>query len=204
MYIPNHFKIEDKTIVEDFISTYSFGTLISSLHSTRNWAVHLPFQWHSKPDGILNSHLAIQNELAVAWQKQEKISNVLCIFQGPDAYISSKWYQKEDVPTWNYLSVHCYGSVYKVQGDELLHDLQTMLNTYESKELISLSSYHPKTLNQIKGILGFRFHIEEIHASFKLSQHKKQDHERILAELEARDHKSQALAQEMRKFLDQK
>lgn len=79
MYIPNHFKIEDKTIVEDFISTYSFGTLISSLHSTRNWAVHLPFQWHSKPDGILSSHLAIQNELAISWQNKKQ-SLMCCVF----------------------------------------------------------------------------------------------------------------------------
>ena len=204
MYIQSQFKIEDKTIIEDFISTYSFGTLVSTINSNRNWAVHLPFHWYSKSDGILSSHLAIQNELALVWQKQKKITDVLCIFQGPDAYISSKWYQKEDVPTWNYLSVHCYGTVYRIEGDELLHDLQNMLNTYESEEPISLSNYHSKTLNQIKGILGFRFHIEEIHASFKLSQHKKQDHTRILAELEIRDNNSKALAKEMRKFLNQK
>tara|TARA_B100001093_G_scaffold447600_1_gene452617 strand:- start:8274 stop:8732 length:459 start_codon:yes stop_codon:yes gene_type:complete len=152
----------------------------------------------------LSSNLSIQNELAVEWQKQEKITNVLCVFQGPDAYISSKWYQKEDVPTWNYLSVHCYGTVYKVEGDELLHDLQTMLNTHQYKAPIDLNSYHPQTLNQINGIFGFRLHVQDIHVSFKLSQHKKQNHAKIIAELETRDDKSKALAREMRKFLGQK
>ncbi|MAJ32787.1 MAG: hypothetical protein CMC18_09140 [Flavobacteriaceae bacterium] len=67
MYIPGQFKIEDKTIIEDFISAYSFGTLVSTMSTGQIWAVHLPFQWHSKPTSILSSHLSIQNELAVEW-----------------------------------------------------------------------------------------------------------------------------------------
>ena len=31
------------------------------------------------------------------------------MFQGPHSYISSSWYENEEVPTWNYQAVHIYG-----------------------------------------------------------------------------------------------
>lgn len=32
--------------------------------------------------------------------------DVLVVFQGPRAYISSFRYRKEEVPTWNYQAIH--------------------------------------------------------------------------------------------------
>lgn len=32
--------------------------------------------------------------------------DVLVVFQGPHAYISSFRYRKEEVPTWNYQAIH--------------------------------------------------------------------------------------------------
>ena len=39
---------------------------------------------------------------------------------GPDGYISPRWYAKRDtVPTWNYVSVEAVGTVRKLDDDEL-------------------------------------------------------------------------------------
>jgi transcriptional regulator len=32
-------------------------------------------------------------------------------FSGPHSYISSSWYDHENVPTWNYIAVHVYGKI---------------------------------------------------------------------------------------------
>ncbi|WP_308161437.1 FMN-binding negative transcriptional regulator [Bacillus sp. ISL-46] len=57
---------------------------------------------------------------------------MLLIFQGPHAYISSSWYEIEEVPIWDYLAVHAYGTARVISGDELKLALDTMLKYYES------------------------------------------------------------------------
>jgi len=49
------------------------------------------------------------------------------MFQGPHAYISSSWYESENVPTWNYQSVHVYGTVSIMSEKELEEDLIQLL-----------------------------------------------------------------------------
>jgi transcriptional regulator len=41
---------------------------------------------------------------------------VLLIFQGAHTYISPRWYDHVNVPTWNYMMVHLYGKVRLVEG----------------------------------------------------------------------------------------
>ncbi|MCY1050312.1 FMN-binding negative transcriptional regulator, partial [Mammaliicoccus sciuri] len=47
------------------------------------------------------------------------------------AYISSTWYEKEDVPTWDYQSIHAYGKGHLLSESELIDDLTILLNKYE-------------------------------------------------------------------------
>ena len=61
--------------------------------------------------GVLRGHVARANPL---WREFDPGTNVLAIFQGPQAYISPSWYatKKEHgrvVPTWNYAVVHAHG-----------------------------------------------------------------------------------------------
>lgn len=88
----------------------------------------------------------------------EENEKALVIFQGPHAYISSSWYEKEAVPTWNYQAVHVYGKA------ELVKELTTMLETYEShrEQLVLWDTLSEELLEkQMKGIVGFRIIIDE-------------------------------------------
>ena len=58
-------------------------------------------------DYYITGHMAYGNP---QWKTFEIDENVLVIFQGPHAYISSSWYKDENVPTWNYQAVHVYGT----------------------------------------------------------------------------------------------
>jgi transcriptional regulator len=70
----------------------------------------------------------------------------------------------------------------------------------DSKEPISLHDMSPKTMRQIKGIVGFQIKIEDIQATYKLSQGREHDHQKIISELEQReDSASSAIAKCMRK-----
>ncbi len=62
--------------------------------------------------------------------------DVLVMFQGPHAYISSSWYSRENVPTWNYQAVHMYGKASILEKDELIEELTIMLEKYENIEKI--------------------------------------------------------------------
>jgi len=61
--------------------------------------------------GVLRGHVARANPI---WRDFDPGTDVLAIFQGPQAYISPSWYatKKEHgrvVPTWNYAVVHAHG-----------------------------------------------------------------------------------------------
>jgi transcriptional regulator len=58
--------------------------------------------------------------------KDLEASEVLVIFNGPHTYISSSWYDHENVPTWNYIAVHVYGTVKLIEGESLRHSLSTI------------------------------------------------------------------------------
>src|ERR1035441_6463095 len=105
MYIPSSNLMSDKAEIIEFMKRYSFATIITSKNDNPI-ATHLPFTITLIEDKvILTSHFANDNE---QWKDIEEC-NILVIFSEPHAYISPSNYDKEqNVPTWNYLTVHCY------------------------------------------------------------------------------------------------
>ena len=130
------------------------------------------------------------------------LENVLVMYQGPHAYISSSWYKSENVPTWNYQAVHIYGMASILSEQELEQDLTLLLQKYEQHRnnpalWENLSS---QTKNQIKGIVGFKIKIQEVQAAYKLSQNRNEDdYQNIIDKLyEEKDLNSQQLAEVMK------
>src|SRR5205814_7596642 len=74
------------------------------------FASHLPLLLDSSRGerGMLRGHLARANP---QWQQFRPDQEVLALFQGPHAFVSSNWYEDpaNSVPTWNYTAVHVYG-----------------------------------------------------------------------------------------------
>lgn len=199
MFTPSHYKNENSSEIKEFISHNSFGILVNQVDG-KPWATHIPLELDIDSDGndILVGHIAKVNP---QWKYFEENKQVLCIFNGPHSYVSSSWYQKEEVPTWNYIAVHVYGTL-KIQKEEaLLSSLHKLVDKYEknSKEPISIHGMSPKTMRQIKGVVGFEINIEDIQATYKLSQGRVHDHKKIVEELEERDAGSKAVAKAMQK-----
>jgi len=185
MHIPTSYKQTDLVEIKNFLKENSFGILVNQVDN-KPWATHIPLELDIDTNGkdILVGHIAKANPQASHFTEN---STVLCIFNGPHSYISSSWYQKEDAPTWNYIAVHVYGKLHILEENEVMASLHKLVDKYErnSKNPISVSDMSKRTLKQIKGIVGFKIEIEDIQAAYKLSQNNKEDHNRIVSELEA-------------------
>ncbi len=189
MFVPKHFEVSDRTVIDQFIRDNSFGILISTVDDAP-FATHLPF--HFTNEGKLLCHVARANQ---QWKSIED-QNVLIVFPGPHAYISPTWYEESGVPTWNYQTVHVYAKASCFQDEDRLQSL-----------VMDLSAVHEagneKTWNRefdsrmLKAIVGIELNIIDIQCKFKLSQNKsKQDHQNVTQELELQG--EDLLAQQMR------
>ena len=202
MYIHPLNSWETETEVQEFIQKNAFATLYSQVDG-KPWATHLPLFLEKKSVGkfILHGHLAKANPQA---KQLANLEEVLVVFQGPHAYISSSWYTHENVPTWNYLAVHVYGKARLIEGEELLHHLKSLVDQYETgrPNRVQVETMTQSYLDgQIRALVGFEIEIKEIHASAKLSQNRDdENYERIVQQLEQSSLASdQEVAEEMRK-----
>ncbi len=200
MYTPHQYKNENLADVKEFIKKHSFGILVNQVDN-KPWATHIPLELDIDSEGndVLVGHIAKANP---QWRHFKEKEQVLCIFNGPHSYVSSSWYQEEEVPTWNYVAVHAYGELVVLEEEAVLNSLFKLVDKYEkdSKDPLSLHDMSPKTMRQIKGIVGFKILISDIQATYKLSQGREHDHPKIIAELDERqDPGSKAIAKCMRK-----
>ncbi len=201
MYVPKYYKVLDLEEIKEFIQHNSFATIVS-IRKGKPIAAHIPVLLKKiEDDYYLTGHLAYGNPL---WKTFEEVQDILVIFNGPHAYISSSWYEHENVPTWNYQAVHVYGKASLIEGIALEQDLTSLLEKYESfrENPVLWDKLSPELLQQeMKGIKGFKIKVEEVQAAYKLSQNRNaSDYANIIKELykEENPH-ADALAEAMKK-----
>ena len=200
MYIPKYFKVTDAQDIWDFVQANTFGTIVTT-RKGKPIATHLPLQISKEEDTCyLTGHLAYGNP---QWRTFETTEEVLVMFQGPHAYISSSWYQDENVPTWNYQAVHMYGTCTLLSEEELKQDLSLLLQKYEKhrENPVLWEKLSPSLIEkELKGIVGFKIEVQDIQAANKLSQNRNaEDYQNIIAKLyEENDSDSKQLADVMK------
>ena len=191
MYIPALFKNEDLSAVKDFIAANGFATLVSHVNG-RPWATHIPLMLDTNAEGkeVLTGHISKANN---QWKAFNDHDELLVIFTGPHAYVSSSWYDHENAPTWNYTAVHVYGRISMIAGDLLKSRLGKLLNKYEAgmKHPVSIETMSPGFVEkEMRGIVGFDIEITEIQAASKLSQNRDaKNYDAIINELLAKGDK---------------
>jgi transcriptional regulator len=204
MYVPKYAENKEISSIIDFIKHHAFGILVS--HSAHKMvATHLPLEF-SPDNKKLFGHISRANQ---QWKNFEGQPEVLAIFTGPHAYISSSWYDHENVPTWNYIAAHVYGKISIIEGEELYQSLTRLTDKYEaaSSRPVSVNNMTPEYVRKsIQGLVGFEIAITNIEATFKLSQNRDQKNfQSIIHELEKRqDEGSLQVASEMRRTTNEK
>lgn len=201
MYIPSIYKNENKEEIKNFIHENGFGILINQMVG-KPWATHIPMLLLENESGqqILEGHISIENPQA-KYLEEEQI--FLAIFTGAHAYISSSWYDHENVPTWNYTAVHVYGKITILNQEDTILSLKKLVDKYEinSENPIKIEELSAKTMMQARGIVAFHLEITSIEAVKKLSQNRDdKNYTNIINELEkTKEINSIVLAQEMKK-----
>lgn len=201
MYIPKYFRVTDINEIREFVQMNSFGTIVTTKQG-KPIATHLPLQLIQEGDTYyITGHMAYGNP---QWRTFETCEDVLVMFQGPHAYISSSWYEHENVPTWNYQAVHVYGKANILNEEELKQDLTMLLQKYEKhrKDPVLWDKLSPQLLEeQLKGVVGFKIKVQEIQAAYKLSQNRSEEdyHNTVNKLHEEKDLNSQQMAEMMKK-----
>jgi transcriptional regulator len=202
MFIPKFYRNTDFLSIKEFIQKNAFGILVSN-HESKILATHIPLQWMEKEGkNYLLGHISIGNS-----QKKSFVDNteVLCIFSGAHTYISSSWYNHENVPTWNYMAAHVYGKIsIMTEKEEILKMLDDLMEKYEKnmENPSKLRNISPDYLDaHLKGIICFTIEIENIDCAFKLSQNRDATNkELVIKALEKQnDEFSLAIAEEIKK-----
>jgi transcriptional regulator len=171
MYNPPHFATTDLAWLDWLAEHHPFGTLISQ-HEGAPLASHLPVLYQRKDDQVaLTGHWARPNP---QWREIEG-QRVMFIFLGPHAYISPRWYADtaKQVPTWNYIAAHVYGTIRLVHERDALEPIVTALaQKFESGTTVpwTLAGSDPANRTRLEGIVGFELRSESIQVKRKLNQ----------------------------------
>ncbi|MCJ2188139.1 FMN-binding negative transcriptional regulator [Novosphingobium beihaiensis] len=192
------FRTENRALMEALIEEAGFGMIFAATPDGPRVA-HVPLLWTR--DGALQFHLARGNALT----RHIGGMTALAVVNGPDAYVSPRWYADEtQVPTWNYVSVEMEGRVRRMDDDGL-HGLLEALSARNEARLAhgtpwTMDKTPPATLARLKSaIVGFELEVQAWRPTFKLSQNKSADErERLALGLEAEG--SRAMAQLMREL----
>lgn len=171
MYIPPTNLMDNQEEILEFIQKYSFATVVTSQNGIPV-ATHLPIISERRGDKlILISHFAKANP---QWRDIEN-GKLLVIFSEPHAYISPSNYEKiQEVPTWNYLSIHAYG-IGSIISDpkEVFSILEKTINSYEAKYLNQWNTLSVQyKISMANGIVCFEMEVTELQGKKKLSQNK--------------------------------
>ncbi len=172
MYIPPSFLETDPKKLHEFMEQHSFATLIST-NESEPVASHLPLLIDREigPQGRLIGHMARANS---HWQTAAN-QRVLAIFHGPHAYVSPGWLAAQNVvPTWNYVTVHAYGTLRLIEDRDRLHGLlQRTVSRYESnrEQPWSMASPDADFIEKLlAGIVGFEIDVDRLEGKWKLNQ----------------------------------
>jgi len=187
MYIPNAFKIEDPDLIREIARANAFATMIATIEG-EPFATHLPFLLgEENGQDILYGHVAKANPHA-----RHLETKTLVIFAGPHGYVSPSWYEtRPNVPTWNYVSVHAYGTPQIIEDQTAGGDhLREMVQKFDP----NLNETHPEATSEetvqrlLPGVIVFRMPVDRWEAKAKLNQNRKEeDRQAVIARYERSD-----------------
>jgi transcriptional regulator len=177
MYVPPLHKEDRIDLLHDAIRRTGLATLVTVTQDGLI-ASHVPMLLDADPApyGTLVGHLARPNP-----QARGAIGEALAIFQGPEAYVTPSWYETKRatgkvVPTWNYVTIHAYGTVEFFNDPERLRDVVTRLTDRQEApraEPWAVTDAPADFIDvMLKGIVGFTLPISRLEGKWKMSQNR--------------------------------
>ena len=173
-----------------FARSRGFGSLCIN-HDDGPLLSHVPFLI-SEDASFVDLHLVRSNPMC----RLTPVKAVIAV-TGPDAYVSPDWYDtKDQVPTWNYVSVHLRGTLTALPPEAMRDMLARQSAAYEGQ----LNGKAPWTMDKMSDgvaarmmrmILPFRLTLASVDGTWKLNQNKDD-----AARLKAADHMLDSIGSE--------
>lgn len=134
-------------------------------------------------NGAVRFHLAKTNALA----RHLDGATALIVVNGPDAYVSPRWYDNRDtVPTWNYVALELEGTVRTIDDAGLEAFLHAAIARHETRlggEPWRAEESSDKVWSGLfRGIVGFEMEVQARRPTFKLSQNKAAEERATIAD----------------------
>ncbi|MDH4249235.1 MAG: FMN-binding negative transcriptional regulator, partial [Deltaproteobacteria bacterium] len=159
------------------------------------FGTHVPLMLDAEPAplGRLCCHVARSNPQGAALRSA---SEVMVVYQGPQRYISPAWYPAKlesgkVVPTWNYVTIHAYGTARVIDDPEwLLRHVSELTDWHErnTPEPWKVSDAPPEYIAGLcKAIAGIEITLTRIEGKWKVSQNRTDaDRKGVVAGLRAK------------------
>lgn len=165
------FHPDDRRACEALIADVGFGMVFAAAPDGPRVA-HTPLL--SDGAGTVMFHLSKGNALT---RPIEIGADVLIVINGPDGYVSPRWYANRDtVPTWNYVALELSGPVTRMEDAALEAFLHAAIARHEGRlggEPWRAEEASERIWNGLfRGITGFTMAVETWRPTFKLSQNK--------------------------------
>ena len=184
MYLPAHFKEDRTPVLHELIRAHPFATLVT-LDATGLVANHLPMEIDATagPLGTLRGHVARGNPI---WKSPRLDVEALAVFHGPQHYITPSYYATKPatgkvVPTWNYATVHAYGTLRVIDNAAWLRSFVEQLTDRHEAEHTRATGDAPWHVGdapesflekQLAAIVGLELPIARIEGKWKVSQNR--------------------------------
>lgn len=175
----------DRALQETLIDQIGMGMVFMQTPDGPRVA-HTPLL--STGGGAVQFHLARGNALS----RYLAGENALIVVNGPDAYVSARWYEdRNTVPTWNFVALELEGPIRKMAAEGTLAMLETLSRRHEGR----VQGGTPWTMEELtddrkrrlmSGIAGFEMEVRAWRDTVKLSQdNSANDRARVADGLEA-------------------
>lgn len=173
--------------VKQFVRENPWATIVSHTDDGDLPVSHYPVVVDESAEGIvLLAHMGRPDDLIHELGRHE----IVVILQGPHGYISPGWYGPGPaVPTWNFVSVHLYGTPEILSDDENVRVLEALVDHFEGplpepRRMRGTPEDAAYAARLAKGTVGFRLRVDRFVAKNKMSQNKPPETvERIIDEL---------------------
>ncbi|MQP74857.1 FMN-binding negative transcriptional regulator [Stenotrophomonas sp. MYb238] len=187
MFTPRAFAEHDLVWLDRLLARDPFVTVLTTGSDGLPELTRLPVLYRRDGQRIeLLGHWARANPQA----RHAGAAKVLV--DGPHGYISASWYPDKDsaarVPTWNYAGAELCGRLEPFDDEDALAALVGELSDHFEAGVGQHWRFEPERgeqRRQLRGIVGFRFHTEQVQIKLKLSQnHPDANRQAVIAALE--------------------
>ena len=181
------YRTKTNALCESLIDEIGFGMVFAQTPDGPRVA-HTPLL--STGDGAVQFHLSRGNALT----RHLDGATALVVVNGPDAYVSPRWYDNRDtVPTWDYITVELEGRLRRMADEGLETFLHAAIAKHEGR--LEGAPWRAEESSEkvwsglFRGITGFEMEVQAWRPTFKLSQNKPPaERARIAAGLEQAGH----------------